>query len=130
MRALKSVLSTAKNLFDGSEETICLTALININKSKFTESDTNLFLAITSDLFPGVNTLESQDIDLSEVSSELILEPRFIEKCIQLKHSIDVRNGVMCIGKTFSGKSSVITTLAKSMNAQVFKINPKSLLVD
>ena len=58
MRTLKAILNTAKNMFEGTEESICLSALINVNKPKFLETDVDLFLSITSDLFPGIQPLE------------------------------------------------------------------------
>ena len=51
-------MNTAKNMFEGTEESICLSALINVNKPKFLETDVDLFLSITSDLFPGIQPLE------------------------------------------------------------------------
>jgi dynein heavy chain len=39
MRALKAVLNSAKSMFNGTEEEICLSALINVNIPKFTDSD-------------------------------------------------------------------------------------------
>ena len=47
MRTLKAVLNSAKSMFNETEEEICLNALINVNKPKFTDSDLLLFMAIT-----------------------------------------------------------------------------------
>ncbi|CAD8045721.1 unnamed protein product [Paramecium sonneborni] len=132
MRVLKAVLSTAKQLNIGTEEVICLTALINVNKPKFTLSDIQLFLAITQDLFPSVNPLSQTSQILIDSCFESNYQPDidFQEKCQQLNNTISVRNGVMCIGKTFSGKTAAISTLGKSLNAQTLKLNPKAVTTD
>ena len=36
----------------------------------------------------------------------------------------------MCIGETFSGKTTTIQVLAKTLNCQIFKLNPKSINTD
>lgn len=40
----------------------------------------------------------------------------FIDKCIQLYDTITVRHGLMVVGSTFSGKSSVIETLKRGIS--------------
>lgn len=44
------------------------------------------------------------------------MDRKFLEKIEELNNNINVRNGVMCIGKTFSGKTASIQTLAKHFN--------------
>lgn len=59
-------------MFNGTEEEICLSALINVNIPKFTDSDLQLFLAITKDLFPSVSEIEvDEDLNLYNSCSEL-----------------------------------------------------------
>lgn len=79
-------------------------------------------MGITSDLFPGV-TLPVPDYEklisaMNEVCRGLNLQPKkeFIEKCIQLYDTIMVRHGLMVVGKAFSGKSKVISVLAKAIS--------------
>lgn len=132
MRTLKAVLNTAKLLYDGTEETICLTSLIRVNKPKFLENDHQLFIAITEDLFPGVQSLSEEPLELEDVCYDLNLqlEKGFVEKCSELQDNIKVRNGVMCLGKTFSGKSTTIAALAKMNGCIVHKLNPKSVTTE
>lgn len=39
MRALKSILNTAKRTIEGSEDEICMNAIISVNKPKLIERD-------------------------------------------------------------------------------------------
>jgi dynein heavy chain, axonemal len=58
MRALKAILTACGNLrrkiSDWNEDFLCLRALNDVNKPKFTPNDVELYSGITSDLFPGV----------------------------------------------------------------------------
>lgn len=147
MRALKAILVAAGNLkkeFPTVEENkLCLKALLDVNIPKFTQNDIPLFNSITSDLFPGVETIET-DFSLLEntliaVSKErqLIEAEVFILKCLQLYRTLLVRHGLMLVGDTFSGKSSVINVLQASLTAlhgqqefiktEKYLLNPKAV---
>ena len=107
MRAVKAILTAAGNLkrvMSEIEDIICLRALMDVNIPKFTFNDVPLFLSITSDLFPGIKL---PDIDygklegaLKSVCAELNLIPEegFLNKCIQLYDTINVRHGLMIVG--------------------------------
>jgi dynein heavy chain len=131
---------------DWPEKFIGLRALNDVNIPKFTSNDIPLFLGITSDLFPGV-TLPTPDYEklltaMNEVCKDLNLQPKkeFIEKCIQLYDTIMVRHGLMVVGKAFSGKSKVLSVLAKAIsyikddpkfvNVLSYYVNPKSITQD
>lgn len=149
MRALKAILNACGNLrrqLDWPENFIGLRALNDVNIPKFTSNDIPLFLGITSDLFPGVKLPEPDYAKLlnamDEVCHQLNLQPKkeFIEKCIQLYDTIMVRHGLMVVGKSFSGKSKVLSVLAKGMshikddpkfvNVLSYYVNPKSITQD
>jgi dynein heavy chain len=131
---------------DWPENFIGLRALNDVNIPKFTSNDIPLFLGITSDLFPGVKLPEPDYAKLlaamDEVCHQLNLQPKkeFIEKCIQLYDTIMVRHGLMVVGKSFSGKSKVLSVLAKGMshikddpkfvNVLSYYVNPKSITQD
>jgi dynein heavy chain len=96
---------------------------MDVNIPKFTVNDVPLFSSITSDLFPETK-LPVIDYGklldaLKNHCNENKLQPEegFINKCIQLFDTINVRHGLMVVGAAFSGKSKVIETLAKGMSS-------------
>jgi len=70
----------------------------------------------------------------------LVPQENFLNKCIQLFDTINVRHGLMIVGQAFSGKSMVLQSLQKAisglkgeagyMNVSTFKLNPKSITGD
>lgn len=112
MRALKAILTAAGNLkrtMNEIEDIICLRALMDVNIPKFTFNDVPLFLSITNDLFPGVKLPEidygrlENALKSACVNEKLQPERNFINKCIQLFDTINVRHGLMVVGDAFSG---------------------------
>ncbi|KAL4494234.1 hypothetical protein ABPG73_018753, partial [Tetrahymena malaccensis] len=149
MRALKAILTAAGNLkrvMTDSEDIICLRALMDVNLPKFTINDIPLFKSITSDLFPGVELpfIDYGDLleSLKNACKESQLQPKqnFLNKCIQLYDTINVRHGLMVVGQAFSGKSSITQTLQNALSAlkgkgdfqtvHTHKLNPKSITSD
>ena len=73
---------------------------------------------------------------------EKILQKKsnFLQKCIQLYDTINVRHGLMIVGAAFSGKSSILETLRLGMSklkgfenfvpCVTIKLNPKSITSD
>jgi len=100
------------------------------NVPKFLEHDLPLFMGIIVDLFPSVQipninygNLQKAIEDQLEVKN--YQKPKkFLIKIIQLMETIMVRHGVMVVGLTGTGKTTVIDTLAKAME-QLFKEGSK-----
>jgi len=128
---------------DLSEDCICLRALFDVNIPKFTKNDIPLFRSITSDLFPNI---EPPIVDYSKLENmvkqitlkqEVMPEKVLIYKVIQLYETLLVRHGLMLVGGTFSGKSTVINNLRQSLTAmdgqggfiktRIYLLNPKSI---
>ncbi|XP_030643583.1 dynein heavy chain 6, axonemal [Chanos chanos] len=151
MRAVKSVLVMAGSLKREnphlSEDVVLIRALRDSNLPKFLTDDAVLFGGILSDLFPGViipehdygvlqSTIQSS---LSQRSLQAL--PSMTSKVIQLYETMLVRHGVMLVGPTGGGKTTVYRALADSLETlhreghqnpffrpvKTYVLNPKSI---
>ncbi|XP_038570255.1 dynein heavy chain 6, axonemal isoform X1 [Micropterus salmoides] len=125
MRAVKSVLVMAGSLKRDnphlSEEVVLIRALRDSNLPKFLVDDAVLFGGILSDLFPGV-CIPEHDYGVlhSTILESLVkrnLQPlaSMTKKVIQLYETMLVRHGVMLVGPTGGGKTTVYTILADTL---------------
>eukprot|EP00466_Bigelowiella_natans_P015986 jgi/Bigna1/46472/estExt_Genewise1.C_40322 len=147
MRAVFSVIIRAgllKGMKPNEDEGILvLSALIDVNAPKFLPQDLPLFEGIIGDLFPGLKK-PAQDYGalmekMIETSDEMNLQPveAFTKKCIELYETTVVRHGLMLVGPTGGGKTSVARVLSKSMTkleemeefstVDVKVLNPKAI---
>ncbi|XP_029949300.1 dynein heavy chain 6, axonemal [Salarias fasciatus] len=125
MRAVKSVLVMAGSLKRDnphlSEEVVLIRALRDSNLPKFLADDAVLFGGILSDLFPGVSIPEHDYGMLHSTVLESLIKrslqplPSMIKKVIQLYETMLVRHGVMLVGPTGGGKTTVYTVLADTL---------------
>ncbi|XP_067106416.1 dynein axonemal heavy chain 6 [Osmerus mordax] len=125
MRAVKSVLVMAGSLKREnphlSEDVVLIRALRDANLPKFLTDDTVLFSGILSDLFPGVCIPEHDYGILHSTILESLtlrnLQPlaTMTNKVIQLYETMIVRHGVMLVGPTGGGKTTVYTVLADTL---------------
>ncbi|KAM9316864.1 dynein axonemal heavy chain 14 [Gastrophryne carolinensis] len=134
MRAIKTVLVVAgqkkhdlesrekkTRLSSEDEALIIITALREANLPKFLAEDVPLFESIMSDLFPGVifekvNTKRLENA-ISVATKELGLQPweSQTEKVIQFYNQIVARHGVMLVGPTGGGKTTVRRILERAL---------------
>ncbi|XP_023013028.2 dynein heavy chain at 16F isoform X2 [Leptinotarsa decemlineata] len=125
MRAVKSVLVMAGSLKratpDRDEDVVLICALRDSNLPKFLSDDALLFQGILSDLFPGIElpvpdygVFQNTIIDCM-VAQNLQPELCMINKIIQLYETMIVRWGVMLVGPTGGGKTSILNTLNKTL---------------
>lgn len=125
MRAVKSVLVMAGALKratpDQSEDITLICALRDSNLPKFLADDAVLFKGILGDLFPGVElpVQDYGDLEKAIISSmehkNLQPIPALVTKTIQLYETMVVRWGVMLVGPTGGGKTSVLHSLANAL---------------
>ncbi|KYQ60378.1 Dynein heavy chain 1, axonemal [Trachymyrmex zeteki] len=117
MYAVKTVIAAAGNLKreqkDLEEDQICLRALKNVNVSKFLKDDLKLFNDIVSDLFPGIIE-KPVDYGILETGIRRSIKQMgledvddFVRKVVQLYETTLMRNGLMLVGLTSSGKTEV-----------------------
>lgn len=144
MRAVKSIILAAgvyKNENPAQDEFILvLKAICDCNLPKFTQEDTSLFNGIISDLFP-INKLDSTGYDnlLSALESSFTLNnltstDEMRKKVIQLYDTVRVRHGLMLVGATMGGKTTITNSLAQALTkidqkVEVHRINPKSISI-
>ncbi|XP_004437259.1 PREDICTED: dynein heavy chain 6, axonemal [Ceratotherium simum simum] len=151
MRAVKSVLVMAGSLKrenpDLSEDVVLIRALRDSNLPKFLTDDALLFSGIISDLFPGVQIpehdygiLQSTIIDVMN-GQNLQPETCMVKKVIQFYETMLVRHGVMLVGPTGGGKTTVYQILAETLGnlqklgvenpfyqpVKTYVLNPKSI---
>ncbi|XP_044147930.1 LOW QUALITY PROTEIN: dynein axonemal heavy chain 14 [Bufo gargarizans] len=134
MRAIKTVLMVAgqkkqdleareqkTRLSPENETVIIICALKEANLPKFLAEDVVLFENIMADLFPGVSlqkeNTEKLEKAVSAAVSELCLQPweSQMEKVVQFYHQILARHGVMLVGPTGGGKTTVRRILEKAL---------------
>ena len=150
MRAVKSVLVMAGKLKradpDMVEDVTLIRALRDSNIPKFLAPDIPLFEAILRDLFPGVvvPAIDYGDvkkyIEAALIKQKLQVVGPFVGKIIQLHETMVVRHGVMLVGVTAVGKTTVSATLGKAFSTMKedgapggfekvdqFTLNPKSI---
>ncbi|BFZ25685.1 hypothetical protein BsWGS_28724 [Bradybaena similaris] len=154
MRAVKSVLVMAGSLKrqnpDKAEDVVLIRALRDSNLPKFLTQDAQLFQAILSDLFPGVQIpehdygqLKEEIINVTIAKGLQVVENQII-KVIQFFETMIVRHGVMLVGPTGGGKTTIYQILAQTLEnlhtnksgnefyqpVHTFVLNPKAITME
>ena len=127
LRALVSIIRNAGKKRAAAptmaEEDIMVQAMKDMNNGKMTADDLPLFLAIVGDLFPGI---ETPDTDYGELKDEVVanliengLQPTdfIVTKALQLYETKTSRHSVMIVGNSQSGKTTAYRTLQRAMGA-------------
>lgn len=147
LRALKNVLATSGNLkranLDGDikadlenwEASIILQCLRETVAPKLIAEDARLMLGIEKSLFPGIeyNTFQSDELENSirnhAARDGYVVSDEWLTKVLQLYQFQKIHHGIMLVGSSGFGKSSVYRTLLKAMQ-DVEKVESVFHLID
>lgn len=151
IRTMKTILKLAKMLkrkhSNLSETEILLKSILNVNRPKLIIDDLTQFDDICVQVFGDINAIES---DISPSIEPAIvkqcMENRnlnvtkfFIEKINEIYEMLTIKNGIIVIGETMTGKTTAWQTLAEiikeiksnenaNINDVIYRIiNPKSI---
>eukprot|EP00736_Rhodelphis_marinus_P008343 Rmarinus@m.28773 len=151
LRTIKSCLNSAGDLRRGkgkdeSEEVVAVKALHNTILPQLADIDIPVFESIVHDMFPSAGEAVRNHSLLNAlrkmvVSQKFIPSHPFLDKCVQLDATIRARDGVMLVGRAYSGKTSILNSLRTAICAhersrhkndenynhiQVYTVYPKS----
>ena len=115
-----------------------------MNLSKFVFEDIGLFLSLLRDTFPTLFPTAKSDIPkkvykdqegaIKKIMKDLNLvdEPEWTNKIIQLYETSLVRHGFMVVGTAGSGKTTIMNCLTRALTElnlkhQLTKMNPKAI---
>ena len=142
LRAIKSVLVVAGGFKRAepnlAEDALLMRALRDFNIPKIVEEDSQIFLGLIGDLFPGVKVNPKIDLEFESViqscleEAKLFPERETIRKVVQLSELLEIRHCVFVMGPAGAGKSTTWKMLAKSQDKVGKKttacdLNPKSI---
>ncbi|GAB1605440.1 dynein axonemal heavy chain 6 isoform X2 [Argonauta hians] len=156
LRAIKSVLvmagSSKQKNRDQNENLLLIRSLRDSNLPKFLKEDSDLFQAILQDLFPEseVPTSDYGDFQSGIINvmknNNLEAVDSMVKKVIELHETMLIRHGVMLIGPTGGGKTTIYQTLQSVLTSlseaeeegsnSVYRpvecsvLNPKSLNIE
>ena len=142
LRAIKSVLVVAGGFKRAepnlAEDALLMRALRDFNVPKIVEEDSQIFLGLIGDLFPGTNVKPKIDLEFENViqscleEAKLYPERESIKKVVQLSELLEIRHCVFIMGPAGAGKSTAWKMLAKAQDKVGKKttaqdLNPKSI---
>lgn len=155
VRTTKSIVNLAKSLKRHSdtlsEVEVILKAIFEVNLPKLIPDDLIVFKEICAQIFPNVNICDSDTMASIElVIEESLLKRGFqpaaalIEKVRQIYQMLAIKNGIIIVGDSMSGKTTIWQILAETLHAIKSKpelslteydviyrvINPKSISLD
>lgn len=140
LSVLRTMGDTKRLNLDSSEAQLVYRTVRDMNLSKLVSQDVPLFLSLLADLFPGMDAppkgqYQVEESILSEVIEKygLVRHDPWVLKVIQLYETTKVRHGIMLVGPSGGGKSTILKCLKEML--QIFhgiqykdaRFNPKAI---
>ena len=140
LSVLRTMGATKRENVDKPEAFLVYRTLRDMNLSKLVAQDVPLFLSLLADLFPGLSppakgSYPNEEAILSKVIDKygLVYHDTWVLKIIQLYETTKVRHGIMLVGPTGGGKSSIFKCLKDTLQEyngipyKDIRFNPKAL---
>lgn len=140
LSVLRTIGETKRKNIDIPEAELVYRTIRDMNLSKLVSEDVPLFLSLLADLFPGLDTPPKGEYKREEEilfrvirKHGLVQHDPWVLKVIQLYETTKVRHGIMLVGPSGGGKSTIFKCLKETLQEldgiqyKDARFNPKAI---